>query len=78
MAKLQLRGREYGLLTVQKLIWVEYMQLMQIADIVIQKVSESLKKDGMTCGTLYDVSIVYKSLIGLIGPSDDLMSLDDQ
>lgn len=31
----------------------------------------------MTCGTLYDVSIVYKSLIGLIGPSDDLMSLDD-
>lgn len=50
---------------------------MQIADIVIQKVSESLKKDGMTCGTLYDVSVVYKSLIGLIGPSDDLMSLDD-
>lgn len=50
---------------------------MQIADIVIQKVSESLKKDGMTCGTLYDVSIVYKSLIGLIGLSDDLMSLDD-
>lgn len=44
---------------------------MQIADIVIQKVSESLKKDGMTCGTLYDVSIVYKSLIGLIGPSDE-------
>ena len=44
---------------------------MQIADIVIQKVSESLKKDGMTCGTL------YKFLIGLIGPSDDLMSLDD-
>ena len=78
MVKLQLRDREYGLLTVQKLIWVEYMQLMQIADIVIQKVSESLKKDGMTCGTLYDVSIVYKSLIGLIGPSDDLMSLDDQ
>lgn len=36
-----------------------------------------LEKDGMTCGTLYDVSIVYKSLIGLIGPSDDLMSLDD-
>ena len=31
----------------------------------------------MTCGTLYDVSIVYKSLIGLIGPNDDLMSLDD-
>lgn len=49
---------------------------MQIADIVIQKVSESLKKDGMTCGTLYDVSIVYKSLIGLIGPSDDLMISD--
>ena len=44
---------------------------MQIADIVIQKVSESLKKDDMTCGTLYDVSIVYKSLIGLIGSSDD-------
>ena len=50
---------------------------MQIADIVIQKVSEFLKKDDMTCGTLYDVSIVYKSLIGLIGPSDDLMSLDE-
>ena len=50
---------------------------MQIADIVIQKVSESLKKDGMTCGTLYDVSIVYKSLIGLIGPSVVLMSSDD-
>lgn len=31
----------------------------------------------MTCGTLYDVFIVYKSLIGLIGSSDDLMSLDD-
>lgn len=50
---------------------------MQIADIVIQKVSEFLKKDDMTCGTLYDVFIVYKSLIGLIGLSDDLMSLDD-
>lgn len=50
---------------------------MQIADIVIQKVSEFLKKDDMTCGTLYDVFIVYKSLIGLIDPSDDLMSLDD-
>ena len=50
---------------------------MQIADIVIQKVSEFSKRELMTCGTLYDVSIVYKSLIGLIGPSDDLMSLDD-
>lgn len=29
----------------------------------------------MTCGTLYDVSIVYKSLIGLIGPCSDLFEL---
>ena len=51
---------------------------MQIADIVIQKVSEFLKKDDMTCGTLYDVSIVYKSLIGLIGPCSDLFQVSDR